>query len=139
MALKTKFAIRSGGHGDVPGFNSVGSSGVLIALQNLKTLAISADKKSVTIGTGNRWRDVYEYVAEQGVTVVGGREPPVGVGGFLLGGMLGIDGGRNGSWADPYISGRGSELVLQHLRPWNGSNSTIRGKSLALKFGANRC
>lgn len=89
-ALKTKFAIRSGGHTDIPGFNSVGSDGVLIALQNLNKLAISADKKSVTLGTGNRWSAVYKYVAEQGVAVVGGREPPVGVGGFLLGGGLSL-------------------------------------------------
>ena len=86
-ALQTKFAVRSGGHTDAPGFNGVGSDGVLVALQNLNKLAISSDKKIATVGTGNRWGAVYKYVAEYGVNVVGGREPMVGVGGFLLGGM----------------------------------------------------
>lgn len=54
MALETRFAIRSAGNNDVPGFHSVGSDGVLIALQNLNKLAISADKNSVTLGTRNR-------------------------------------------------------------------------------------
>lgn len=85
-ALKTKFAVRSGGHKPTPGFNSVGSDGVLLALQNLRKLAISADTRTVTVGTGNHWRDVYNYVKSYNVTVVGGREPMVGVGGLLLGG-----------------------------------------------------
>jgi FAD/FMN-containing dehydrogenase len=85
--LKTKFATRSGGHFPVPGFNSVDSEGVLIALQNLNNLAVSADRKTATIGTGNRWGAVYRFVEQYGVNVVGGREPQVGVGGFLLGGM----------------------------------------------------
>ena len=87
VALETKFAIRSGGHKPAPGFNSIGSDGVLIALQNLNKLAISADKKTVTTGTGNRWRDVYGFVEPHGVIVVGGRVDMVGVGGYMLGGM----------------------------------------------------
>ena len=84
--LKTKFATRSGGHTVSPGFSSVGQDGVLLALQNLNTLGISSDKKTITIGTGNRWAAVYKYAAQNGVNIVGGREPMVGVGGFLLGG-----------------------------------------------------
>lgn len=87
VALQTKFALRSGGHKSAPGFNSVGSDGVLIALQNLNKLAISSDKKTVTTGTGNRWRDVYGFVEPHGVLVVGGRVDMVGVGGYMLGGM----------------------------------------------------
>ena len=85
--LRTKFATRSGGHTVAPGFNGIGSDGVLLALQNLDTLDISPDKKTMTIGTGNRWGAVYEYAAQNGVNIVGGREPMVGVGGFLLGGI----------------------------------------------------
>ncbi|KAL8826048.1 MAG: hypothetical protein Q9191_004034, partial [Dirinaria sp. TL-2023a] len=88
--LKTKFATRSGGHSPSPGFSSVGSNGVLLALQNLNKLGISSDKKTITIGTGNRWGAVYKYAAENGVNIVGGREPMVGVGGFLLGGGLSL-------------------------------------------------
>lgn len=85
--LRTKFAIRGAGHKPTPGFNGIGSDGVLLAMQNLKNLAMSSDKKTVTVGAGNRWRDVYTFVIPYNVAVVGGREPMVGVTGFLLGGM----------------------------------------------------
>lgn len=127
--METRFAIRSAGNNDVPGFHSVGSDGVLIALQNLNKLAISADKKSVTLGTGNRWTEVYKYVAEYGVTVAGCREPFVRVGGFLLGGMCRALTFAGAGFVLNHTSDRGVELVLQYVRPWNGSNNTISGKS----------
>ncbi|RMZ77831.1 hypothetical protein DV737_g4176, partial [Chaetothyriales sp. CBS 132003] len=86
--LNTTFAIRSGGHSVMPGFAGVGSNGVLVALQNLNTLSISDDNKIATVGTGNRWGNVYKFAADHGVSVVGGREPMVGVGGLLLGGVV---------------------------------------------------
>ncbi|KAI4246654.1 MAG: hypothetical protein LQ352_006351, partial [Teloschistes flavicans] len=89
-ALETKFAIRSGGHKPTPGFNSVGSDGILIALQNLNSLSISADKNTMTVGTGARWRDAYVFARDHGKILVGGREPMVGVGGFLLGGGISL-------------------------------------------------
>ena len=89
-ALKTKFAIRSGGHKPTPGFNSIGSDGVLIAMENIDTLAISADKNCLTVGTGNRWTDAYKYAKGYGKTIAGGRAPMVGVGGFLLEGGLSL-------------------------------------------------
>ncbi|KAL8794648.1 MAG: hypothetical protein Q9195_002844 [Heterodermia aff. obscurata] len=88
--LQTKFAIRSGGHKPTPGFNSIGSDGVLLAMENLNTLAISADKNYLTVGTGNRWIDAYKYAKSQGKLVVGGRVPVVGVGGFLLEGGVSL-------------------------------------------------
>ncbi|KAI4195411.1 MAG: hypothetical protein LQ350_007224 [Teloschistes chrysophthalmus] len=89
-ALETKFAIRSGGHKPTPGFNSVGGDGILIALQNLNSLSISADRNTVTLGTGARWRDAYLFAKKHDKILVGGREPMVGVGGFLLGGGISL-------------------------------------------------
>ena len=89
-ALQTKFAIRSGGHKPTPGFNSIGSDGVLLAMENLDTLAISADGNQLTVGTGNRWTDVYKYAKSHGKIVAGGRAPMVGVGGFLLEGGVSL-------------------------------------------------
>ena len=60
---------------------------MLITLQNLNKLAISSNKKTLTTGTGNRWRDVYGFVEPHGVLVVGGRVDMVGVGGYMLEGM----------------------------------------------------
>ncbi|KAI2473662.1 FAD-binding domain-containing protein [Annulohypoxylon bovei var. microspora] len=84
----TKFAIRSGGHNYLPGFGSVNETGVLVSLSSLNTTVLSTDKKSAKIGPGNKWQAVYESLVPQGVTVVGGRVGPVGVGGLMLGGGL---------------------------------------------------
>lgn len=84
--LDTKFSIRSGGHSSSPGFSSIGNNGVLVALERLNTLSISADRKTLTVGPGNRWEAVYQYLEQYNLTVLGGREPVVGVGGFVLGG-----------------------------------------------------
>ncbi|KAI1451613.1 FAD-binding domain-containing protein [Annulohypoxylon moriforme] len=85
---QTKFAIRSGGHNYIPGFGSVNNTGVLVSLSNLNTTVLSADKKTAKVGPGNRWEAVYEALVPQGVTAVGGRVGPVGVGGLMLGGGL---------------------------------------------------
>ncbi|KAI1408776.1 FAD-binding domain-containing protein [Hypoxylon sp. FL1857] len=84
----TKFAVRSGGHNYIPGFASVDEGGVLISLSNLNSTVLSEDKKTAKIGPGNRWQAVYETLVPQGLTVVGGRVGPVGVGGLMLGGGL---------------------------------------------------
>ncbi|KAI0147995.1 FAD-binding domain-containing protein [Hypoxylon sp. NC0597] len=84
----TKFAIRSGGHNYIPGFANVDESGVLVSLSNLNSTVLSDDKKTAKIGPGNRWQAVYEALVPQGLTVVGGRVGPVGVGGLVLGGGL---------------------------------------------------
>ncbi|KAJ5951558.1 uncharacterized protein N7479_009971 [Penicillium vulpinum] len=86
--LETKFAIHSGGHNTNPGFSSIGRNGVLIALEKLSTISISANRKTVTVGPGNKWRSVYKFLQPYNVTVLGGREAVVGVGGYILGGGL---------------------------------------------------
>ncbi|CAG8908832.1 unnamed protein product [Penicillium egyptiacum] len=86
--LETKFAIRSGGHNTNPGFSSIGSDGVLIALEKLDTISLSADRGTVTVGPGNKWESVYKYLQPYNLTALGGREVVVGVGGYILGGGL---------------------------------------------------
>lgn len=132
-ALQTKFALRSGGHKSAPGFASVGSDGVLIALQNLNNLAITSDKKVVTTGTGNRWRDVYSFVKPQGVLVVGGRVSQVGVGGYMLGG---IDVTRNLEYTvllEAYHSrDRWCQSFPKHVGPCIGPCVTFPGTLLSV-------
>ncbi len=38
------------------------------------------------VGTGGRWGEVHKKLEPYGKIVIGGRDPRVGVGGFLLGG-----------------------------------------------------
>jgi FAD/FMN-containing dehydrogenase len=85
--LKIKFATRSGGHSPNPGWSSIGEPGILIDLQKLNQLTVSADKKVTSIGPGKRWGEVYEALDPYGISVIGGRIPQVGVGGLILGGM----------------------------------------------------
>lgn len=85
--LKLPFATRSGGHSPNPGAASISEPGVLIDLQKLKQISVSADKKVATVGPGGRWGDVYAALDPYGVGVIGGRIPQVGIGGLILGGM----------------------------------------------------
>lgn len=76
------------------------TGGVLIALTKIKTLEIAEDKKSVLVGPGLRWGDVYSYTRPHNVFVVGGRITSVGVPGFLLGGGISYLGSRWGFGMD---------------------------------------
>jgi FAD/FMN-containing dehydrogenase len=79
------FSIKSGGHGKFGG-ESIIDAGLAIDLQLLSHIELSDDRKSVLVGPGNRWVDVYSALEPLGIVVVGGRDSDVGVGGFLLGG-----------------------------------------------------
>jgi FAD/FMN-containing dehydrogenase len=72
----------------IPGYNGIDSSGVLLSSSNLTTLSLSTDKSIVSVGPGNRWRDVYAYLKPSGLAAVGGRVGHVGVPGLLLGGGI---------------------------------------------------
>lgn len=78
------FSIRSGGHMPVPGASSV-DRGVLIDLSRFTRLEYDADKSQAVVGPGLRWQNVYDYLDQYEVTVVGGRVLDVGVGGLILG------------------------------------------------------
>lgn len=72
----------------IPDAANINSTGVQISSTNLKTLLLSEDKKTMSIGPGPRWGDVFEYLDGTNLTVVGGRLAPVGVPGLLLGGGI---------------------------------------------------
>lgn len=83
----TKFAVRSTGHNFNPGFSSCDETGIVIDLGLLQSREISADRSTAHIGTGNRWGVVYEWLEDNGLSVIGGRDSSVGMG-FLIGGMM---------------------------------------------------
>lgn len=53
----------------------------------MNQIALSDDKQVASLGPGCRWGDVITTLDAQGTTVIGGRMPPVGVAGLILGGM----------------------------------------------------
>jgi len=84
----SKFAVKSGGHAPFTGASSI-VDGVTIDLQRLNHLEIVGDDQEplVKFGPGLRWKEVYEKLESQGLTMLGGRAGGVGVGGLVLGGM----------------------------------------------------
>lgn len=84
---RIRFAIRSGGHLPSPlGANT--NDGVLIDTSSLNVREYDQKTQTVKIGTGNKWKNVYDYLDQYRVTVVGGRVLDVGVGGLVLGSGL---------------------------------------------------
>lgn len=79
------YAIRSGGHSPSPLAANI-DTGVLIDLSALNQIVYHADRGVVEVGTGLKWSHVYAYLDGYNVTVVGGRDLDVGVGGLILGG-----------------------------------------------------
>jgi hypothetical protein len=72
----------------IPDAANINSTGVQISSTNLNTLRLSEDKQTMSIGPGPRWGDVFEFLNGTNLTVIGGRLPPVGVPGLLLGGGI---------------------------------------------------
>lgn len=81
------FAVKSGGHGHFGGQSSI-TGGVQLDLTNLNVISVNSEKTSVWVGSGNKWVTVYKKLEKLGRIAVGGRAASVGVGGFILGGML---------------------------------------------------
>jgi len=52
--LQTKLAIRSGGHSPNPGRSSINDTGLLIDLQKLNHITVSADKNIASLRPGGR-------------------------------------------------------------------------------------
>lgn len=88
VASGTTFALQGGGHMPIAGSANIDASGVLLSSAGLDQLVLSEDQSTVSVGPGNHWVDVYDYLEPSGKTVVGGRMGVVGVPGFLLGGGI---------------------------------------------------
>ncbi|KAI9787987.1 MAG: hypothetical protein M1816_007291 [Peltula sp. TS41687] len=88
-STKTPFAVRSGGHTPIAGAANV-NNGVLIAADNLTSIELGTvgSTRVAKVGTGQRWIQVYSWLANQGLTSIGGRYATVGLGGLLTGGGI---------------------------------------------------
>ncbi|KPI40357.1 Bifunctional solanapyrone synthase [Cyphellophora attinorum] len=81
------FAVKSGGHAAFAGASSI-EGGITIALERIDDIVVSKDKKTVAIGPGNLWFDVYTTLQPTNLAVIGGRVSGIGVGGLTLGGGI---------------------------------------------------
>ncbi|KAE9375878.1 FAD-binding domain-containing protein [Stipitochalara longipes BDJ] len=114
------FAIKSGGHAMFEGASNA-NGGITVDLVNLNALELSEDLMTASVGPGQRWGKVYEFLEKEGRVVVGGRVSSVGVGGYLLGGGISSLSRKYG-WASDNV--RNYEIVLA-----NGSIANINYKS----------
>lgn len=107
-AYQCPFAIRGGGHSaDLGASNSPG--GITLNLGALNSTDVSKNMSSVSVGAGQRWGNVYTALGLLNLTAVGGREYPVGVAGFTLGGGISYFSGLYGLACDNVLN---YEVVL---------------------------
>ncbi|KAJ0159732.1 Bifunctional solanapyrone synthase [Colletotrichum tanaceti] len=101
-------AVRGGGHNHWAGTNNI-ANGVTIDLAHFNRTSYDPSTNLASVGPGDHWKDVYAALLKHNVTVTGGRDGGVGVGGFLLGGGNSYYTGRMGFGAD---SVKNYEVVL---------------------------
>ncbi|KAL4971421.1 hypothetical protein BDW66DRAFT_155678 [Aspergillus desertorum] len=97
------FAIKGGGHSS----NAEGCSvqgGFQFDLCKLDHVTIAEDRKTVRVGPGMRWGDLFTFLERHGLTTVGGRDANVGVPGFIFGGGLSYHSTQYGWGIDNLVS-----------------------------------
>ncbi len=95
------FAIRSGGH-SYEGFSQ--SPDLVIDVRGMAGIKLSADKHSVSIGSGSSLGSVYDKLAPSDLAIPAGTCFPVGVAGHSLGGGFGLLGRPFGLACDSILS-----------------------------------
>lgn len=71
-----------------------------MVMSNLTQMSVSTDKKTLSVGPGYRFSDVYPFLQKYNLTVGGARLGPVGVPGILLAGGVNFYGNQFGFSAD---------------------------------------
>lgn len=126
-------AIRSGGHG-FPGASNI-ANGITIDLGHMNSSSYDPGSKIASLEPGSRWRNTYRDLLDKyNVTVTGGRDGDVGVGGFLLGGGISYYTGTNGFGCDTTVN---YEVVLANGTIIQANASENTDLFVALKGGGS--
>jgi FAD/FMN-containing dehydrogenase len=125
------FALRSGGH-SYEGFSQ--SPDLVIDVRGMTGIKLSADKKSVSIGSGSSLGSVYKALAASHLAIPAGSCFPVGVAGHSLGGGFGLLGRPFGLACDSVLS---MEMVDASGRIRNVSEQENPDLFWALRGGGN--
>ncbi|KAI1735654.1 FAD-binding domain-containing protein [Xylaria scruposa] len=128
----SNIAVRSGGHSSTGSSSTV--NGVTIDLSHLNSTGYNAETNIASIGPGGKWEYVYAELIKYGITVAGGRDGDVGVGGFLLGGGNSYYSGRVGFGCDSVVN---FEVVLANGTIINANQTANSDLWQALKGGSN--
>ena len=125
-------ALRSGGH-SLAASNNI-DNGVTIDLGLMEGAAYDLKTGLASVGPGGKWMDVYRTLLEDHkVSVVGGRDGDVGVGGFTTGGGISYYTPRLGFACDNVAA---MEVVLANGSIITASNDQNTDLYLALKGGS---
>ncbi|KAH7378393.1 hypothetical protein DE146DRAFT_626531 [Phaeosphaeria sp. MPI-PUGE-AT-0046c] len=131
--FQCQFAAKSGGHAAFAGASSI-EGGITLDFVNMKERELSTDRKTVAIGPGNRWLDVYDFLTPYGLAVVGGRAASVGVSGLTLGGGISHHTNKYGLACDNIAS---YDIVTASGRIINVSENSHPDLYWALRGGGN--
>lgn len=82
-----RFAVKGGDHARYVD-DSVSVGGVTIDMQEMRSIHVSSDRKTVKLGSGHILHSLYEELDLYNLTTVGGRAATVGLGGYTLGGGI---------------------------------------------------
>jgi FAD/FMN-containing dehydrogenase len=99
-------AVRGGGH-SIPGFSTV-DDGIVLDLSLMKGIRVDPGRRVVTAQAGCLWADVDAETQAFGLAVTGGLISTTGIGGFTLGGGIGLLVRRCGLTCDNLI---GADVV----------------------------
>jgi hypothetical protein len=99
----------------------------------MNSTSYNVDTGLVTVQPGNHWQYVYEYLADYGVTVTGGRAGTVGVGGFITGGGNSFHAASHGMACDNVANW---EVVLANGSIVNANSTHNSDLWVALKGGS---
>ncbi len=95
------FTPRSGGH-NYNGYST--STGMVLDVTRMHTVTVDTNANTATIGAGTRLIDVYNGLAQYGLTLPAGSCPTVGIAGLALGGGMGVLGRKFGLTCDNLLS-----------------------------------
>ncbi|KAL7935512.1 hypothetical protein V8C35DRAFT_299670 [Trichoderma chlorosporum] len=127
------FAVRGGGHTLWTGAANI-DGGVTVDMRGMNSFSLSKDLKTASLGGGAIWSDIYPQLTPHNLTIMGGRLPGIGVGGFATGGGLSFMARRHGWTVDNIY---GYEVVLASGEVVYASASSNSDLWLALKGGSN--
>lgn len=95
--------LRSGGHSYIGA--SIGP-GLVLDLRSLAEVSVQPATATATVGAGAALVDVYNQLADHGVSIPAGSCPSVGISGLALGGGVGVVARRYGLTSDRLVAAR---------------------------------
>ncbi|KAE8370571.1 hypothetical protein BDV27DRAFT_140195 [Aspergillus caelatus] len=129
----SKFAVRGGGHTFWTGAANI-EPGITVDMRLMNQVELSKDQKIARIGGGAVWDIAYSHLVPHNLTVMGGRIPGIGVGGFATGGGITFASREHGFSCDNI---HGYEVVLGSGKVIYADQISHPDLWLALKGGSN--